>query len=169
VAENCCGNYKGAAAFHPRGGSGRTRSYGKTERRNGPIGIAIAADPMRSGPPVGASQTIRCSRIIKRQASRPITDLTERKLATTTKSQIVKLPQRQASAIKRRAQDLGLTPQKYLQQLIEDDLAVSDKARSTALDELAAPFREALAGVSEEELDRRVKAARAGRRSARRR
>jgi len=33
-----------------------------------------------------------------------------------------------------------------------------------SLDERAAPFREAFAGVSEEELDRRVKAARAGRR-----
>jgi len=38
--------------------------------------------------------------------------------------------------------------EKYLHQLIESDLAMSDKARTTSLDELAAPFREALAGVS---------------------
>ena len=76
-----------------------------------------------------------------------------------------KLPAGQLSAAKRRAQDLGLTPAKYLQQLIEDDLAISAKAKSTSLEELAAPFRDALAGVSAEELDRRVKAARARRRN----
>lgn len=85
-------------------------------------------------------------------------------MATTT-LHTGKLPAGQLSAAKRRAQDLGLTPAEYLQQLIEDDLAVSAKAKSTSLEELAAPFREALAGVSEEELDRRVKAARARRRS----
>ena len=76
-----------------------------------------------------------------------------------------KLPPARLSAVKRRAQDLGLTPAEYLQHLIEDDLAVSGKAKSTSLDELAAPFREALAGVSEQELDRRVKTARARRRN----
>src|SRR6185436_5807476 len=86
-----------------------------------------------------------------------------RAMAATTKLQTGELPNRQMSALKRRAQDLGLTPQKYLQHLIEDDLAVSAKARSTSLAELAAPFRKALGGVSEQELDRRVKAARAGR------
>jgi len=85
-------------------------------------------------------------------------------MATTT-LHTGRLPARQLSAVKRRAQALGLTPAEYLQQLIEDDLAVSAKAKSTSLDELAAPFREALAGISEEELDRRVKAARAGRRN----
>jgi hypothetical protein len=93
-----------------------------------------------------------------------MSDMIERSMTTTTKLQTVKLPMRHASAVKRRAHDLGLTPEKYLKQLIEDDLAVSAKARTTSLDELAAPLRDALAGVSEEELDRRVKAARAGRR-----
>ncbi len=81
----------------------------------------------------------------------------------TTALHTGKLPAARLSAVKRRAHDLGLTPAQYLQQLIEDDLAISAKAKSTSLDELAAPFREALAGVSEEELDRRVKAARARR------
>jgi hypothetical protein len=76
-----------------------------------------------------------------------------------------KLPAARLSAVKRRARDLGLTPAEYLQQLIKDDLAVSAKAKTTSLDELAAPFREALAGVSEAELDRRVLAARARRRN----
>ena len=85
-------------------------------------------------------------------------------MAATT-LQTGKLPARRLLAVKRRAQDLGLTPAEYLQQLIEDDLAINHKAKSTPIHELAAPFREALAGVSEEELDRRVKAARAGRRN----
>jgi hypothetical protein len=80
-------------------------------------------------------------------------------MATTT-LQTGKLPPRRVLAVKRRAQDLGLTPAEYLQRLIEDDLAVSPKAKSTSIDELAAPFRQAFAGVSEEELDRRVRAAR---------
>ena len=81
----------------------------------------------------------------------------------TTKLKTPRLTPRRLAAVKRRANDLGLTLEKYLQNLIENDLAVSSKARRTSLDELAAPFREALAGVSEEELDRRVKAARADR------
>ena len=85
-------------------------------------------------------------------------------MATTT-LQIGKLPARRVLAVKRRAQELGLTPAEYLQQLIDDDLAISTKAKSSSLHDLAGPFREALAGVSEEELDRRVKAARAGRRN----
>ncbi|HEY8748128.1 MAG TPA: hypothetical protein VIM11_09145 [Tepidisphaeraceae bacterium] len=82
-------------------------------------------------------------------------------MATTTNLQTGKLPIRKVSAVRRRAQELGMTPSAYLRHLIEDDLAVSNKARATSLDELAGPFREALAGVSGEELDRRVKAARA--------
>ena len=77
-----------------------------------------------------------------------------------------RLPATRLSAVKRRAQDLGLTPAEYLQHLIEDDLAISARAKSTSLDVLAAPFREALAGVSEEELDRWVKAAKSRRRNS---
>ena len=71
-----------------------------------------------------------------------------------------KLPPKRLSVLKQRARDLGLTPEQYLQKLIDDDLAISAKAKSTPLSELAAPFQKALAGVSEEELNRRVKAAR---------
>lgn len=79
----------------------------------------------------------------------------------TFKLQTGKLTPRRLAAVKRRAHDLGLTPEKYLQKLVEDDLAISFKARRTSFEELAAPFREALSGVSETELDHRVKAARA--------
>jgi hypothetical protein len=88
-----------------------------------------------------------------------------KKMATTINSRTGKVTVKKMSAVKRRAQDLGLTPEKYLQQLIEDDLAVSAKARSRPLDELAAPFREAFEGLRAEELDRRVRAARTGRRN----
>jgi hypothetical protein len=86
-------------------------------------------------------------------------------MAATTQLQTGKLPARRISAVKQRAHELGLTPQQYLQRLIDDDLAVSATARSTSLRDLAAPFREALGNVSERELDRRVKAARASRRN----
>ncbi len=71
------------------------------------------------------------------------------------------LESRQLSALKRKAQRMGLTPATYVKLLIEDDLALDEKARTTSLDELAAPFRKALAGVPEHELDRIVHAARA--------
>ena len=86
----------------------------------------------------------------------------EAQMPTTMSLHTGKLPARTASAVRRRAQELGLTPREYLRQLIDEDLAVSEKARVTSLDELAAPFREALAGLSGGELDRRVKAARTG-------
>jgi hypothetical protein len=84
-------------------------------------------------------------------------------MPATTTLRTGKLPVRKVSAVRRRAQALGLTPEEYLRQLIENDLAVSAKARTTSLDELAAPFREALGGLSGQELDRRVKAARSAR------
>jgi hypothetical protein len=55
---------------------------------------------------------------------------------------------------------MGMTPAKYLRQLIEDDLALDRKAASTSFEELAKPFQKAFEGVSEEELDRIVDAAR---------
>jgi len=81
-------------------------------------------------------------------------------MATITQLRTGKLPARKVSAVKRRARNLGLTPEEYLRQLIDEDLAVSAKASVTSLDDLAAPFREAFAGATGEELDRRVKAAR---------
>lgn len=49
-----------------------------------------------------------------------------------------------------------MTPQRYVRQLIEDDLALDRKARSTTFAELIGPGRE----VDEQELDRLVDAAR---------
>jgi hypothetical protein len=71
-------------------------------------------------------------------------------MPTTTIDQ-VQLPLRQLAAVKRRARELGVTPLDYVRQLIEEDVALSAKARATPLHELAAPFREAFTGVSEED------------------
>jgi hypothetical protein len=62
--------------------------------------------------------------------------------------------------LKRKAKKMGVTPASYVRQLIEDDLELDDIARTTAFNEIAAPFRQAMANISDEELDRRVDAAR---------
>ena len=70
------------------------------------------------------------------------------------------LPRRHVSALKRKAQHMGLSAGDYVKLLIADDLALDRKARPTSLDELAAPFRKALKGAGEEEISRIVAAAR---------
>jgi hypothetical protein len=55
---------------------------------------------------------------------------------------------------------MGLTPQKYVKQLVLNDLALDRKARGTPLDELAAPFQKALHSLPENQLDRIVDRAR---------
>jgi hypothetical protein len=72
--------------------------------------------------------------------------------SAATQLRISDLPRRQASALKRKAQRLGLSAGDYVKQLIEDDLALDEKAQSTSLAELAAPFRKALKGATEDEI-----------------
>ena len=74
------------------------------------------------------------------------------------------LPKRHASALKRKAEHMGVSPEEYVKQLIEDDLALDHKARTASLEELAAPFRKALKGASEAEIEQIVTAARSRRR-----
>ena len=70
------------------------------------------------------------------------------------------LSSRDLSAIRVKSRKLGLTVAQYLKQLIEDDLALDQEAQTKSLDELAAPFRKAFAGVDEEQLDQLVARAR---------
>jgi len=70
------------------------------------------------------------------------------------------LPRTRVNAIKRRAKELGVTQDRYIKKLIEDDLAQERRARTMTFDEIAAPFRKAFDGVSDDELDRLVDAAR---------
>jgi hypothetical protein len=80
---------------------------------------------------------------------------------TATNLRVNNLPARQASAVKRKAERLGMSVEDYIKQLIEDDLALDRKAQDTSLDELAKPFRKALKGVSDDEIDGIVADARA--------
>jgi hypothetical protein len=75
---------------------------------------------------------------------------------TTMNLHVENLPSRKFSALRRKAQGLGLTPGGYVRQLIEQDLALDQKTQNTSLAELAAPFRKALKDVSEDDLDRLV-------------
>jgi hypothetical protein len=78
-------------------------------------------------------------------------------MASTAKELLISdLPRRQVSALRRKAQRMGLSADEYVKQLIEDDLALDQKAQSTPLEELAAPFRKALKGASEEEISQIV-------------
>jgi hypothetical protein len=79
--------------------------------------------------------------------------------------QLKNLPSRKFSALKRKAERLGISPETYVKQLIQTDLALDHKAQTSSFDELAAPFRKAFKGVSEDELDRIVNAARGPRHS----
>ena len=58
-----------------------------------------------------------------------------------------------------RAKRLGMTPQSYLKHLVEEDLAVSDRAKNTTFDELLGTGRV----VDEAELDRSVEEAKVAR------
>ena len=70
------------------------------------------------------------------------------------------LPKTRVTAIKRRAKELGVSPSTYVRKLIDDAIEYDDIVRHSTIAELSAPLGEALAGVPEEELDRRVDAAR---------
>jgi hypothetical protein len=82
-----------------------------------------------------------------------------------TEIRIAKLPRRQASALKRKAKQMGLSTEDYVKQLIEDDLALDEKAKTLSLSELAAPFRKALTGATEEDIVQIVSESRSRRRN----
>jgi hypothetical protein len=65
------------------------------------------------------------------------------------------LAKRQVAKIARRAGRLGMTPERYLKHLLEEDLAISRQAKATTFAELMGPGRD----VNELELDRLVEAA----------
>jgi hypothetical protein len=85
-------------------------------------------------------------------------------ISTPKELRISKLPPRQAAALKRKAEKLGLSAGEYVKQLIQDDLELDQKAQSTSLEVLAAPFRKALKGATEEEIAQIVAKSRSSRR-----
>jgi hypothetical protein len=71
--------------------------------------------------------------------------------------QVKGLAKRQMAAVAERAGRLGMTPERYLRHLVEEDLAISREAKTTTFAELMGPGRV----VDEQELDRLVEAAKA--------
>ena len=65
------------------------------------------------------------------------------------------LAKRQVAQVAQRASRLGMTPERYLKHLVEEDLAISREAKTHTFDELMGPDRQ----VDEQELDRLVEAA----------
>ena len=81
-------------------------------------------------------------------------------VAPASRVQIDDLSARQLTALRRKADALGLSVPQYLKQLIQDDLAFDRKARNSSFSDLAAPFRKALKDTDESTLDRIVDRAR---------
>jgi hypothetical protein len=71
------------------------------------------------------------------------------------------------SALTNKAKRLGMTPERYVKELVQEDLELDRKARTTTLKELMGPGRD----VDEAELDKLVDVARTHhhRRTARKR
>jgi hypothetical protein len=67
-----------------------------------------------------------------------------------------RLGKRKMAELTSKARSLGMTPHRYVRMLIEQDLALDRKARTTSFAELMGPGRE----VDEKELDRLVDEAR---------
>ena len=77
-------------------------------------------------------------------------------MATTTSLAIKGLGKRSMSALVNKAKRLGVSPERYVRDLVQEDLELDRRARETTIDELMGPGRE----VDEAELDRLVEAAR---------
>jgi len=74
--------------------------------------------------------------------------------ASETHLAVKGLPKRRLAEFVRRAKSFGMTPEKYLRTLVEEDLTVSRKARTTTFHELMGSARI----VDEQELDQLVEA-----------
>ncbi|HEX4124062.1 MAG TPA: hypothetical protein VHY37_04985 [Tepidisphaeraceae bacterium] len=69
--------------------------------------------------------------------------------------QIPGLGKQKTAEVIARARRLGMSPQRYIRRLVEEDLAISDRAKKTSFEELLGPGRK----VDEAEVDRLVEAA----------
>jgi len=86
--------------------------------------------------------------------------------STVEKLEISGLGKRKLTALAAKAKRLGLTPARYVRQLVEDDLAIESDARSTTLAQIMAPVRKEFreSGTTGGQLDKIVNAARRRRR-----
>ena len=70
--------------------------------------------------------------------------------------QVRGLGKQKMAAVRERAKRLGMTPQGYLRHLVEEDLAISERAKKTSFAELLGPGQD----VDEPEIDKLVETAR---------
>jgi hypothetical protein len=77
-------------------------------------------------------------------------------MSTTSVIRLPRLGKRRMAELTSKAKSLGMTPQRYIRSLIEEDLELDRKARATTFAELMAPGRD----VDEAELNRLVDEAR---------
>jgi hypothetical protein len=77
--------------------------------------------------------------------------------ATSFTLQVKGLGKKKAAAFIEEARRNGMTPQQYLKHLVEEDLAIAERARTTTFEELLGPGEQA----DEEEIDRLVEQAKA--------
>jgi hypothetical protein len=74
-------------------------------------------------------------------------------MATMMSLTVTDLAKSQAASLRRRANRKGLTEAAYVRELIEEDAELDSIAASKTFAELAAPFRKALAGATDADLD----------------
>ena len=77
-------------------------------------------------------------------------------MSSTPVIRLPRLGKQKMAALNRKARSLGVTPERYIQTLIEEDLALDRQARTTTFAELMGPGR----AVDEAEMDRLVDDAR---------
>ena len=74
---------------------------------------------------------------------------------TTTTIQLKGLGQKALAELASKAKRQGMTPERYLRELVQEDLSLDRKAKTTTLSELMGPGRK----VDEAELDKLIDAA----------
>ena len=87
--------------------------------------------------------------------------------STTAKLEIsgLRLGKQKMTALAAKAKRMGLSPARYVKQLVEEDLAIDSAAQSMTLAQIMAPVRKEFreSGMTEEELSTIVEAARSRR------
>jgi len=65
---------------------------------------------------------------------------------------LLELGSRRVGALRKRARQMGTTPEAYMKKLIDDDLELDRLATTHSLSELSTPIRKAFKETSEEEI-----------------